>query len=173
MRFAVKDTLTEEEIQSGLRAVIKDGLATQTMVTLTGGVFLVAFALKLGASNLMIGLLAAIPPLAQLIQIPSIYLVEKYRIRRAITVYATASGRIFWLVIGLYSIHRLAMIKEEGEVEEKIVVRELISEVKRPIRNFFTAGGLGHMVQFPFSIVRTTFEKVEVRKNRRNRQWKQ
>ncbi|MBK5190847.1 MAG: MFS transporter [Methanosarcinales archaeon] len=101
MRFAVKDTLTEKEIQSGLRAVIKDGLATQTMVTLTGGVFLVAFALKLGASNLMIGLLAAIPPLAQLIQIPSIYLVEKYRIRRAITVYATASSRIFWLVIAL------------------------------------------------------------------------
>ena len=101
MRFAVKDTLTEEEIQSGLRAVIKDGLTTQMMVTLTGGVFLVAFALKLGASNLMIGLLAAVPPLAQLIQIPSIYLVEKYRVRRAISVYATASSRIFWLVIAL------------------------------------------------------------------------
>ena len=101
MRFAVKDTLTEEEIQKGLRSVIKDGLASQTMVTLTGGVFLVAFALKLGASNMIIGLLAAIPPLAQLIQIPSIYLVEKYRIRRAITVYAAASSRIFWLFIAL------------------------------------------------------------------------
>ena len=65
------------------------------------------------------------------------------------------------------------MVKEEGEVEEKIVVRELISEVKRPLRNFSTAGGLGHMVQFPFSIVRATFETVEERKNRRNRQWKQ
>ncbi|MCK4736447.1 MAG: hypothetical protein KAT65_28595 [Methanophagales archaeon] len=80
MRFAVKDTLTEEEIQKGLRSVIKDGLATQTMVTQTGGVFLVAFALKLGASDTIIGLLAAIPPLAQLIQIPAIYLVEKSRI---------------------------------------------------------------------------------------------
>ncbi len=80
MRFTVKDTLTEEEIQSGLGAVIKDGLTTQTMVTLTGGVFLVAFALKLEASNTIIGLLAAIPPLAQLIQIPAIYLVETYRI---------------------------------------------------------------------------------------------
>ena len=39
MRFAVKDTLTEEEIQSGLRSVIKDGLTTQAMVTMTGGVF--------------------------------------------------------------------------------------------------------------------------------------
>jgi len=101
MRFAVKDTLTEEEIQSGLRGVIKDGLATQTMVTLTGGVFLVAFALKLGASNKVIGLLAAIPPLAQLVQILAIYLVEKLRVRLPIVVYATALSRVFWLVIAL------------------------------------------------------------------------
>jgi hypothetical protein len=72
-------------------------------------------------------------------------------------------------LIGLYSIHRLAMVKEAGEVEEKIVVHELISEVKRPLRNFSTAGGLLHMVQFPFSIVRTRFEKEEERKDRRNR----
>jgi MFS family permease len=101
MRFAVKDTLTEQEIQSGLRSIIKDGLASQTMVTLTGGVFLVAFALQLGASNLVIGLLAAISPLAQLIQIPSIYLVEKYRVRRTICVFASASSRFFWLLIAL------------------------------------------------------------------------
>ncbi|ODS37077.1 MAG: MFS transporter [Candidatus Altiarchaeales archaeon WOR_SM1_86-2] len=101
MKFPVKDTLTEEEVENGLRSVIKDGLTTQTMVTLTGGVFLVAFALKLGASNIVIGLLAAIPPLAHLIQIPAIYLVEKYRVRRAITVYAAALSRIFWLLIAL------------------------------------------------------------------------
>jgi MFS family permease len=101
MRFTVKYTLTEEEIQSGLRAVIKDGLTTQTLVTLTGGVFLVAFALKLGASNLVIGLLAAIPLLAQLIPIPAIYLIEKYRVRRAICTYATALSRVFWLLIAL------------------------------------------------------------------------
>ena len=63
MRFLVKDDLSEEDVQYGLRAVIKDGLASQAMVTLTGGVFLVAFALKLGASNTIIGLLAAIPAL--------------------------------------------------------------------------------------------------------------
>lgn len=104
MRFTVKDTLTEAEVQSGLRAVIRDGLASQAMVTLTGGVFLVAFALKLGASNLVIGLLAAIPPLAQLIQIPSIFLVEKIGNRRAISVYASASSRTMWLLIALMSV---------------------------------------------------------------------
>lgn len=101
MGFAVKDALTEEEIELGLRNVIRDGLAAQTMVTLTGGAFLVAFALMLGASNLVIGLVAAIPPLAQLIQIPSIYLVEKYRVRRAICVYAIILSRSFWVLIAL------------------------------------------------------------------------
>ncbi len=97
--FAVKDNLTDDEIRYGLRNVIRDGLTSQAMSTLTGGIFLVAFALKLGASNMVIGLLAAIPFLAQLIQIPSIYLIEKYRARRAICVYSSALSRMFWLPI--------------------------------------------------------------------------
>jgi MFS family permease len=71
------------------------------MITLTGGAFLAAFALKLGASNMIIGVLAAIPPLAQLIQLPSLYLVERVRNRRGISVYASAAGRLFWLLIAL------------------------------------------------------------------------
>jgi MFS family permease len=104
MMFAAKETLTEQEVQSGLRAVIKDGLASQAMATFTGGALLVAFALKLGASNLVIGLLAAIPPLMQLLQIPSIYLVEKVRNRRAISTYASALSRTMWLLVALLSI---------------------------------------------------------------------
>jgi MFS family permease len=99
MRFPVKDSLTEDEVQAGLKTVIKDGLASQAMATLTGGAFLVAFALHLEASNLVIGILAAIPPLAQLIQIPSIYLVEKIRNRRAISVYGSMVSRFSWLFI--------------------------------------------------------------------------
>lgn len=58
------NTLSEKEVQRGLRNVIGDGLATQVMTTLTTSVFLVAFALALGASDLVIGMLAAIPPSA-------------------------------------------------------------------------------------------------------------
>ena len=101
MKFPVKDSLTEEELKSGIKNVIMDGLTTQTIATLTGGIFLVAFALKLGASNLIIGILAAIPPLGQLIQIPAIYIEEKYRIRREICIVSTAVSRSFWLLIAL------------------------------------------------------------------------
>lgn len=97
----MKAPLTEKELKFGLKNVILDGLTTQAIATLTGGVFLVAFALKLGASNLVIGILAAIPPLGQLIQIPAIYLVEKYRNRKNICIYSTAVSRSFWLLIAL------------------------------------------------------------------------
>jgi MFS family permease len=92
-------TLTDKETQQGLRNVIRDGLTTSVMSTLTGSTFLVAFALALGASSLVVGLLAAIPALANIIQIPTIYLVEKMRVRRSITMLAAAFGRSFWLLI--------------------------------------------------------------------------
>jgi len=101
MWFKTQESLTEQQVQSGLNYVIKDGIASQAMGILTGGAFLVAFAIKLGASNLVIGLLAAIGPLAQLLQLPSIILVEKFRNRRAIVVVAAALSRLCWLIVAL------------------------------------------------------------------------
>jgi len=101
MKFGAKETLSDEEIKSGLSYVIKDGIASQAMGMLTGGAFLVAFAIKLGASNMVIGLLAAVGPLAQLLQLPSIFLVEKIRNRRAIVVVTAAISRVCWLLIAL------------------------------------------------------------------------
>ncbi len=103
MQFAVKDTLTEEEVQSGLRTNIKDGMASTSMAKLTGGAFLVALALKLDASNLVIGLLATIPPLAKLLQISSIYLVERIRNRRAISVAASSGIESFGCSFSTFS----------------------------------------------------------------------
>jgi MFS family permease len=101
MWFKTEETLSESQVRSALRNIIKDGVASQAMGILTGGAFFVAFAVKLGASNLVIGLLAAIGPLAQLLQLPSIFLVERIRNRRLITVVAAALSRICWLVIAL------------------------------------------------------------------------
>jgi len=101
MWFKTEETLTDEQVQSGLSYVIKDGIASQSMGILTGGAFLVAFAVKLGASNFVIGLLAAIGPLAQLLQLPSIFLVEKIRNRRAIVVITAGLSRLCWLFIAL------------------------------------------------------------------------
>lgn len=91
--------ITGSDLEKGLSNVVKDGLTTQAMSVLTGGIFLTAFALALGANNLVIGLISAIPAYAQLAQVPAVYLVERYRTRRRICVCASAVSRIFWLVI--------------------------------------------------------------------------
>jgi MFS family permease len=97
----VKECLTTDEVESALKNITRHGLASQATVTLTGGAFLVGLALELGASNTLIGLFAAIAPLTQLLQIPSISLIEKLRTRRAVCVYAATASRIPWLVIAL------------------------------------------------------------------------
>jgi MFS family permease len=57
-------------------------------------------------------------------------------------------------LIGLYSLHRLAMVKETGEVEEKIVMNELFAEVTGQVRNVSSIGGLRQMVSFPFAAIK-------------------
>jgi MFS family permease len=97
--LAPRISLSPEEVQKGLKRVIGDGVTTHALVTLTGGIFIVAFALQLGASNAVIGLLAAIPPLAALVQIPAIYLINRVRNRRLICVTSSLVSRTLWLGI--------------------------------------------------------------------------
>jgi hypothetical protein len=74
-----KPSLAEREVDRGLRLLVLDGAASQVMAALTGGALLVAYALKLGASNKVIGLIAALGPLTQVMQLPAILLVERSR----------------------------------------------------------------------------------------------
>ncbi len=99
MKFHTKNTLSDEEVHQSLTRVLRDGITTQIMLTLTSGVFLISFALDMGANTIIIGLILAIPFLAQLIQIPAIYLVEQYQIRRRISLVASALSRFFLLLI--------------------------------------------------------------------------
>ncbi len=94
-----RDALSETEVSGGLRSLMVEGVAAQVMVSLTMGAFLVAFALALGASNKVIGLLAAIGPLAQAIQIPAILLVERLRARKGIVLATALPGRLTWLAV--------------------------------------------------------------------------
>jgi MFS family permease len=99
--FPLHDHLNEAETQQALRLIVRENLAFQVMATLTGGVFVVALLNELGASNFTIGLLAAVGPLAQLIQIPAISIVERIRNRRLIVVAASAAARSIWLLMAL------------------------------------------------------------------------
>ncbi len=91
--------LHPEELERGLRLLLLDGVSSQVMGALTGGALLVAFALLLGASNKVIGLIAAVGPLTQLLQLPAIVLIERLRRRKALVVLVSFVGRIFWVVV--------------------------------------------------------------------------
>ncbi len=101
MIFRPTPTLSRKQIESGLSYVTKDGLFTEAMVAFTGGTFLVAMAMQMGASNLQIGLLAAMPTLANIFQLLSIRLVQKYNNRRGISVICSFFARFPLLIVGV------------------------------------------------------------------------
>lgn len=91
----------DERTRVGLKYVMRQGLAGHAMGTLAGGIFMVKIALSLGASLFAIGLLAALPSLAQLAQLPATYLVERYRDRKRIAFLGLGSVRLCILAIAL------------------------------------------------------------------------
>ncbi|HZT20519.1 MAG TPA: MFS transporter [Dongiaceae bacterium] len=86
-------------LEHALRLILWDSLASEAMGTLTTGVFLAGLAVALDASNFMIGVLAAIPFFVQLLQLPAVLLVERWRGRRRISVLASGIGRVFLLAV--------------------------------------------------------------------------
>jgi MFS family permease len=101
MIFPPAEQLSERQVERGLKLVVKDGLATEAMSSLTGGTFLVAMALYLGASNIQIGFLAAMPLFANVFQLLAIWLVQKYNNRRAISIICSVVARFPLFIIAL------------------------------------------------------------------------
>lgn len=107
-------SMNRTDQEKGLRYVLYDGILTQAMVSLSGGAFIIAFALLFEASNLAIGLLAAGPFLGNIFQIPAVFLVEKFRKRRLIAATASFISRIWLLVYALipllFARHALSLL---------------------------------------------------------------
>ncbi|MEZ0496408.1 MFS transporter [Sphingomonas sp. IW22] len=86
--------VSAEDRDRGLRLLVVEAAFSGGGAALTTGVILTAFALHLGASNIMIGILASAPFLAQLLQLPAILLVERVRQRKRIAVLSSIVGRM-------------------------------------------------------------------------------
>jgi MFS family permease len=99
--FHPKESLTQDDINLGLRMMLYDAAFVTVMGVFTTGAFLVGFALSLGASNVVVGVIAAVGPLAQILQLPSILLIERYRKRKLLALYAATISRAMWLLIAL------------------------------------------------------------------------
>jgi len=99
--FRPRPTISDQEVASGLRWLTWEGMVSMGFGSITTSGFLAAFALALGANILQIGILAALPFLGQVLQIPTILLVERLRQRKAIAVTTWFSAQLLWLPIAL------------------------------------------------------------------------
>jgi MFS family permease len=94
-------TISPRDLSRGQSALVKDAAWASLTGSLYGGVILTGFALALGAGPFVIGLLAAIPLIAQTAQLPAIALVERVRQRRKIAVTAVTAARVLILALAL------------------------------------------------------------------------
>ena len=93
-------TLSEQDVQRTLRLMRWDNVAAAALFSLGSGGFMAAYALALGANNLQVGLLAALPPMSQVVQLPAILAIERFRVRKAIGLPAWFLAQLMWLPIG-------------------------------------------------------------------------
>jgi hypothetical protein len=121
MRFFPQSAhLDSAATERGMRMLMTDTIFFQMMTVLTSGVILTDFARGLAPeSDTLIGILAATPPLCQLLQVPTIALVERLRNRRAITVIAATTGRLAWFALPL-----IAMMKDKPAAATLLVMTQ-------------------------------------------------
>jgi len=93
---------SEPALRKSLEWITLEGTYAMVFSVLTGGAFLTGFALLLGANDFEIGLLGAIPFLAQIAQLASAYLVDLTGKRKSITISSLIIARqTWWLLLPL------------------------------------------------------------------------
>ena len=93
-------TLSERDVQRGQFMMRWEGVLSGALFSLGSGGFMAAYALALGANNLQVGILAALPFVFQVLQLPSILVIERFRTRKAIGLPAWFVAQLMWLPIG-------------------------------------------------------------------------
>ncbi len=83
-----------------VKFLVIDGIFAGTMMNIVTGVLLIKFALELGATAATIGLLAAIPFLAQFMQVPSVVLLSYFPYRKMMVLIGAVVYRLSlgWMV---------------------------------------------------------------------------
>jgi MFS family permease len=99
LRGKPSDTLDVAPWQRALRLSLADAALSTTLQTLTTGVFLTGFGLAIGASQVQIGILAALPTLGNVAQIVGSYFIERTGQRKALCIWAAAVARTIWFGI--------------------------------------------------------------------------
>lgn len=93
--------ISKDEIRSSLRASTLDGVFATLFSNITGGVLLNNFLVELQATSFQIGLLAAIPMLANLLQPLGAYWADCTTSRRLYSLWVYGISRLLWLPLAI------------------------------------------------------------------------
>ena len=102
--FRPESSLTKKQVNRGLRWLTVESAATMGFGSITGSGILASFALLLGANNLQIGVLAALPFMTVPVQILTVALVERFRRRKLIAIPVWFAAETVWIPIALIPI---------------------------------------------------------------------
>jgi MFS family permease len=101
MRFEPQPRLTELDREVALRSLVRDSGWASVCGALFGGVVLSGYAIRAGAGPFAIGLLAAIPYIVQVLQLPATVLVERHARRKRLAVALLGGARVIILLLAL------------------------------------------------------------------------
>lgn len=85
------------EVRTGMYLGLLEGPLSQVSLSVASGSLGTGLALMLGADALALGMLAALPVIGALVQLPAAWWIERHGSRRRLTVIGSL-GRLFWLV---------------------------------------------------------------------------
>ena len=119
-----QEQLSEPELQSGLRMLIFDGIFSQ----INGE------RLSLTLSWMSKEIIRWRLPTVELLGLDFLFIIS--------------------IVFGLYSMHRLLAIKEQGEVEERVASEQIHMEIRKAVRNISNVAGIRDLFYFPYAILR-------------------
>lgn len=172
-----KDEVSEAETEQGLRALLLDEVCSQVAGVSTAGVTLCSgnIALKmappgratsfLAANAIVNGAAATIAPILA-------GLAADFFVNERLTLWlrwlntVTSTTRfdlaafdligldylfVFAAIFGLYAMHRLLAVREEGEVENGVMLSEFYYKVRKAVRHLSNVAGLCHLYTFPYA----------------------
>ncbi len=90
-----------QSLRRNMRLSIIEGALATSMASLLTGVVITSFALALGANRWQIGVLAALPTLANFAQLAGSYLLERRVERKTLCLSSLWLGRAIWIPLGI------------------------------------------------------------------------
>ena len=67
-------------------------------------------------------------------------------------------------LIGLYAIHRLSLVREQGEIERRAMVGQVLNETRRSIRNISSVAGLRAATDLPGALLRDARTRIRLKR---------